>query len=196
MIKEQKMSLDAVVPGESYEKCIFLYSSEPLRFDGVTFSNCIFQQEDFSHSDWSNCILNNCQFLNNNFTNSLFFQTKFNKCQLLGADFSNNTWKKVNVIDCKADYCNFSVSKLVGCSFTDTGLLEAYFQEVSVRQKLIYTNCQMDGVDFLGTLMKGVDLSRSYFEDLRVAPNLVKGCIIASVQAPIFANLLGVQIKD
>lgn len=196
MIQGQNLSLDDVDSEKTYEECHFTYSSDQLSFSAVAFKNCTFEQTDFSHSEWVECEFKSCQFLNNNFSESCFFQTVFNKYQLMGTNFSNNTWKNVTVKDSKADYCNFSSSKIDASSFVDTSLLEAYFQETKIKKKLLCHNCEMNGVDFLDTSLRGLDLSTSYFDDLIVTPSLVKECIIAPLQATAFAGLLGVKFKE
>lgn len=195
MIEGQTINLDDVQTDETYVNCHFDYSSEQLRNSGATFKSCSFEQTDFSHSEWVDCTFENCQFLNNDFSGSLFFQTEFNKCQLMGANFADNTWKKVKVSDSKADYFNLSGSKLTDCCFNAVSLLEAYFQEVKVKSKLVYKNCDLSGSDFLQTSLKGVDFSSSYFESLLVTAEQIKGCTISAMQATLFVGLLGVKVK-
>lgn len=42
MIIKQRLSLDEVVPGETYEDCLFLYSSERIHVDSVKFKPGLF----------------------------------------------------------------------------------------------------------------------------------------------------------
>lgn len=196
MISEQQLSLDQIEAGESYEKCHLTYSDERLSFEGVTLKNCTFDQSDFSHSEWDNCVFEGCEFLNNNFTESFFYQTKFSKCRLMGADFSGSTLLKSTIVDSKADYLNLSATKLEECSFLDSSLQEAYFQEVKIKKGLNFQRCDLDGTDFLGTSLKGVDLSSSLFESLNVEPRLLKGCQISITQAAVFVGLLGIKFKE
>ena len=195
MIEQQTLSLDEVQAEETYVDCHFSYSSEVLRFDGVTFKNCQFEQSDFSHSEWTDCRFINCQFLNNDFSDSFFFRTEFEKCQLMGTNFADNSWKKVKIIDSKADYFNVSGSKLADCRLVAVGLHEAYFQEVKITGGLVFEKCDLSGSDFLQTRLKNVDFSSSYFETLLLSVDKLKGCIISPMQAQILVGILGVKVK-
>lgn len=195
MIEQQTLSLDEVQTGETYVDCHFSYSSEALRFDSVTFQNCSFEQSDFSHSEWVDCWLVSCQFLNHDFSESFFFQTEFDKCQLMGTNFADNSWKKVKIIDSKADYFNVSDSKLTDCRFIAVELHEAYFQELKIVGGLVFENCDLNGSDFLQTPLKNVDFSSSYFETLLLSADKLRGCLISPMQAQILVGLLGVKVK-
>lgn len=87
MIKKQRLSLDEVVPEETYEECLLLYSSDRILIDSVKFKNCEFQQTDFSDSEWFDCQLEKCHFLNNDFTSSVFYRTTFEKSSLISSYF-------------------------------------------------------------------------------------------------------------
>lgn len=196
MITKQRLSLDEVVPGEIYEDCLFLYSSERIHVDSIKFKNCEFQQTDFSDSEWLDCQIESCHFLNNDFSSSVFYRTIFNKCQLMGTDFSNNHWKNTIIIDSKADYLNLSGSKIETSQFEKSSLVSAYFQNMQIKKRLKFTQCELDKADFLDTALVGVDISKSFFETLNVTTDQVRGCIISPVQAIAFISLLGVKIND
>lgn len=196
MIKKQRLSLDEVVPGETYEECLFLYSVDRIHIDSVKFKNCEFQQTDFSDSEWLDCQLEKCHFLNNDFTSSIFYRTTFEKCQLMGVDFSNNQWKNTLVTNSKSDYINLSGSKIENSQFEKSILFGSYFQDVTIKKGLKFVQCELDKTDFLDTSLVGVDISSSYFKILNVATNQVRGCTISPQQVIAFVSLLGVKIKD
>ena len=196
MIKKQRLSLDEVVPGETYEECLLLYSADRIRIDSVKFKNCEFQQTDFSDSEWLDCQLEKCHFLNNDFTSSVFYRTTFEKCQLMGVDFSNNQWKNTLVTNSKADYINPSGSKIENSQFEKSSLIGSYFQDVTIKKSLKFLHCELDKTDFLGTSLLGVNISSSYFETMNVTTDQVRGCIISPQQAIAFVSLLGVKINN
>lgn len=196
MIENKKMSLDDIETGEYYKNCYFNYSSDRIRFSEVIFDSCEFQQNDFRNSEWLDCKFIHLNLSNYLFANSIFYRCEFEKCQLTGADFSKNKWKANLISDSKANYLSLDSTSIDNCKFQDTKLKDSFFQAVKINNGLVFKNCELEDADFLDTNLNSVDFSTSYFDTLNISPNLIKGCIINSLQASLLISLLGMKIKD
>ena len=60
---------------------------------------------------------------------------------------------------------------------------------------MVYHECNLNEVNFIGTALKGVDLSNSSFQQLSVSLENLKGCEVSTEQAIGFAVLMGLKIK-
>lgn len=195
MIENKRIEFDNVIEGESYRSCTFSFSKNTLRISDVIFDNCIFDQADFSNSEWLDCELKRCDFSNNHFENSVFYRTKIKHCNLVGADFSNNLWKDTTISESRADYINFSGSKLTKCRIENSSLIEAYFQEVVFNGGLNTNDCDFNKSNFWNSKLKKVNLANSNFEVLDVNPTDLKGLIINQYQAVKIVQLFGVTVE-
>lgn len=154
MIKDQHIQLTEIVSGETYENCTFLESKEKIKVSDVSFTDCVFEQTDFTDSEWLDCTFKRMNFANCHFEKSIVYRTKFLTCNLLGADFSTNSWKDNQLNDCRVDYANFSDSKLTKCQVNDSSFKETYFRYVEFKSGFVTTHCNFDGASFLGSKLK------------------------------------------
>ena len=62
--------------------------------------------------------------------------------------------------------------------------------------QLQFHNCELNAANFEETKLNGLDLSSTYFEELYLDLNKVKGLKIAPQQAPIIAMMFGIKIAE
>lgn len=195
-ITGKNLALDAVTAGNQYVDCELTYSNQDIRIEEVAFDKCRFQQTDFKTSEWLDCTFRGCQFLNCQFQQSYLYRCAFNACQLLGSDFTAVRIKDTTIVGSRADYANFAEAVLTGVTMTDTRLLEASFQAVTVKRLLNFNRCDLTRADLTESRLKLVDLRSCQIEALAFTPGLVRGCKIDPLQAVTFAAALGLDIQD
>jgi uncharacterized protein YjbI with pentapeptide repeats len=195
VIHNEELGLDKIEAGQDYQNCHFLVSTQKIRIADVNFVNCTFEQTDFSHSEWLDCSFKGINFSNKHFEQSIFYRDKFDTCNLLGVECFENTWKDTQLSACRADYINFSSSKMTHCQLQDSSFKEALFYDVVFKSGLLTTGCTFDESSFSGSKLKGVDLSKSEFTAITFTPAYLQGLIINQFQAASLIATLGVEIR-
>ncbi|NLR10313.1 MULTISPECIES: pentapeptide repeat-containing protein [Lactobacillaceae] len=195
-ITDKTVALDDLEPGNHYVNCDLTYSNQDIRMEEISFDKCHFQQTDFKASEWMDCTFQGCQFLNCQFRQSYLYRCAFKGCQLLGSDFTGARLKDTTIVDSRADYANFAEAVFTGVTLTDTRLLEASFQMMTVKRSLNFNRCDLTRADFTESRLKLVDLRSSNIDALAFTPGLVRGCKIDPLQAVTFAAALGLDIQD
>ncbi|WP_054655820.1 pentapeptide repeat-containing protein [Lentilactobacillus kisonensis] len=194
-IINKKLAFEDIEPGNQYTDCTFTTSMQAVRVSDVTFHQCQFEQDNFGGSEWLDCRFVNVSFANKRFEGSTFYRDQFESCQLIGTEFQENNWKDCVISGSQVDYANFSSSKINRCRFDDASFKEVYFRYLKLVGGLKTSGCNFEGASFVGTKLKGVDLSQSEFGYLEVNPDDLKGLIINQFQAASLIGLLGVKIK-
>ncbi|MCB6839488.1 pentapeptide repeat-containing protein [Weissella viridescens] len=181
--------------GESYTNCVIINDDTPLRLDTLQFEKCTFSTINFDESEILDCTFIHCDFSNTDWSGSIIYRSLFENCRLVGIDLAQTQLKDTRYTNCHALYANFSEAKMTNTAFQTTQLTESYFQNLLSIKKTTFVACQLDGADFGGTSLKGVDFSKSNFESLVFSPELMAGCTLNQEQAAIFMINLGVKIK-
>lgn len=199
MIKQQTLSLNELEPYETYENCtLTLPTVQPARISDVTLNHCQLTAGSLAGSEWLDCTLQNLDLSNRAWQQSVIYRSQMVGCQLTGTNFIASTWKDVQVTDCQLDYGNLSEATLTRCRFVTSRLREVYFRAVTVRQGLVFEQCDLNAASFWETTLAGVDLTSSTFAELEVdaAVEKLRRLRINSAQAASLLSLFGVQIKD
>ncbi|MGV7001957.1 hypothetical protein ACWA2C_25180 [Priestia megaterium] len=58
-----------------------------------------------------------------------------------------------------------------------------------------FSYCDINGVDFTQTILKGIDISTCTYEQLNVTLESLRGCEVSPNQAIGFSKLLGLNVK-
>lgn len=74
-------------------------------------------------------------------------------------------------------------------------LKEADFHSTQLKETH-FDICELTGISFTGTSLKGIDLSSCHFEQITVDLDNVEGAIVNKEQALGFLQLLGLKVKD
>ncbi|RRG17665.1 pentapeptide repeat-containing protein [Weissella viridescens] len=192
---DETLTFTDLIYGSTYTNCTIHDDGSLIRLDTMTFEKCTFSDIDFAESEILDVCFNHCDFSNMDWSTSIVYRTHFENCRLVGTDFAQAQLKDVQYENCHALYANFSEAKMTNVNFTSTPLTESYFQNLSAIKKTTFNDCTMDGADFGGTPLKGVDFSNSTFDSLVFSPELMTGCSLTQAQAAIFMTNLGVKIK-
>lgn len=197
--------------------------TEPFNFDLATqiddtmlvrkhFKGVVFDQKIRSIS-FDSCLFEECTFTEN-VEKCVFINTKFKKC-----DFSN-----IMIVETGIHSCLFNLCRMIGTNICDSKLAYSDFLENNMRyislsetaldntiikdsmladgsmDKLDLKDIEFDNNDFSkmeirNTFMKGVDLSSSKIEELRISPECIYGMIVNQIQAIELISILGIVIK-
>jgi uncharacterized protein YjbI with pentapeptide repeats len=116
-------------------------------------------------------------------------------CKLTGVRLNRAVLKDVSLNECRTDFAQFQYAKLQRVRFERCNLKHAYFNGATMR-KTVFEGCDLTGADFSGADISGSDLRRSRIEDIRLAPDQLRGVIVTHDQAIYLAGLLGLVIRD
>ncbi|WP_283679999.1 pentapeptide repeat-containing protein [Lentilactobacillus sp. Marseille-Q4993] len=196
MIEDKTLAFDDIEEGNEYKNCQFSPSNGNRMVSDVVFVHCLFDQDDFDGKDWNDVKFIGCSLPNKSFHQNYFANCEFSGCQLTGSDFSIGTkFLKTKFTSSKLMYANFSETAMEQSGFENCELIESSFQAVKVKKGLAFTGCDVDGIDFLDTNLKGIDLSTATFGTLVVDPTRLKGLKINPYQASVLITMFGVEIK-
>jgi len=166
-----------------------------LQLDDAHVKNCRFAMTDFGRSDFVDVIFENCDFSNAQFTEASIHRVVFQNCKLVGTNFSACSLGNVVFRESVLNLSAISESKLRKVVFENSSAKSVYFYEDKFTE-VAFRDCQLDECNFLGTPLKGVDLSTSAFESLTVGFDNLKGCKVSASQAVYFARLLGLIVLE
>lgn len=127
-------------------------------FDSCEFLNCNFSETDLSDCDFIDCKFENCNLGLTKLNGTGLKNVRFNKCKLTGVDFSfcSDFLFDVGFIGCIFSYAIFFKNSLVKSVFDDCTLNEAQFTESDLREAE-FKNCSLSGTVFIRNNMEGAD---------------------------------------
>lgn len=85
-----------------------------------------------------------CRFIECNFTGAGFYQSVLGKCDFSNCTFTGGYWKNSNVIECKGNGSRF---------------------DNAVLKTVVFLDCQMNLVNFAGSLWEGSTIEASSFQE-------------------------------
>ena len=131
-----------------------------MDLSNLVFRDCLFVECDFSGSKFGRSQFSGCDFKRCNFSNAKLYDTKlsevnFNACKLAGIYFSdcNQLLFSINLVGCKAAYCNFQGMDMKGSRFAESDLSDCVFEGADLKR-----------TDFSKSELKGADFSRANLE--------------------------------
>lgn len=87
------------------------------------------------------------------------------------------------------------LSTLQGVRFEQCDLQGAYFNGSNLSGTR-FAGSDLTGADFSGAVLTGCDFRRATIQDIRVAPEQLRGVIVTSDQALYLARLFGLDIQE
>lgn len=176
-------------------------------FKDITF------MEEIHNISFDNCVFDNCRFISN-IDKCVFFNSRFTKCELANIIimfsgihsclFSNSNMVGVNICDGKISktelrennmrYATFSSTSLDKVKLKENNLVEGRFDKVTLSSVELEKD-DFTKMEFIGTMMKGIDVSSCKIEGLAISPEGVRGMIVNEVQAIELVSILGIVIK-
>ncbi len=151
-------------------------------FQGTEFSDVIFENCDFSNSHFENCYMTRCRIAGSKFTGAVMEKASLTHVVIANSLFPYfscdvSTWK----------YCRIEKSDFHGSSIYQAKV--SFWEPVSV---------DFTETIFLGTLLKGVDLSSCTLDRASFSDNFreLKGAVLNRDQAAELARVFGIKLAD
>lgn len=171
---------------------------EHVSVQECTFTGCRFAEFALRHSHLSDVVFRNCDLSAADFQECSLHRVEFVDCRLTGATFAEGTFAHVSYLRCKAEYVNFTASKLRSTRFEQMLLRQAWLNDCRL-ERVEFVRCDLTMADFSGTRLRGVSLADSDIAAIRVrelSSFELKGLKINRMQASELARLLGVEIVE
>ncbi|MCF6515745.1 hypothetical protein GSH19_06240 [Lactobacillus sp. S2-2] len=195
MIKDRVVEFKEIEDNINYVNCKFINYDHDINISDVIFDNCLFEDNDFSGSEWLDITFNNMDLSNKNFNESIIYRSKFNNCRMTGISLIDTRLKSDDFSKSQLDFCNFSGSKLNELNFFECSLNGMLFQEVEHQKKINFDKCSLNDTSFINTKMNQIDLSTSYFDNIELSIELIRGVTMNSAQLVLIADYLGIYLK-
>lgn len=156
---------------------------------------CDFSNAAFQNANFTDVRFENCDFSNASFSLSSIHRVQFINCKFVGTKFANTSFGHVQFEQCMLTMASFESSKMEKIIYHQCTLQQLDFYDMKTNE-LLFDACDLSAAVFSQTKLNKVDISRSYFEQLTVDVNDVKGAIVSREQAVYFASMLGLLIAD
>ncbi len=157
-----------LAPNTSYEDETFKsLNAKEINLKKSIFNHVVFEQCNFTESDWQGAELCDCQFKNCNLslinlTGSKLQDTTFEECKIVGVDFYKcEKFIHIKFIKSILQTCNFTDLKLKKISFKGSRIKEVYFANT----ELVETD--FTDTDLAGTIFHRCDLTKSDFRNAK-----------------------------
>ncbi|MEM8758280.1 MAG: pentapeptide repeat-containing protein [Planctomycetota bacterium] len=137
--------------------------------------------------------LHACDLSNSVCTDLSATRVELRDCRLTGLDVSGGTLRDVRCIDCQIRLGRAFGTKLERCWFENCDLREADFDEAALKG-VIFRGCDLREARFVSSRLGQTDLRGSRVEGIAVNPDLLRGAVIASEQADVFAAAMGLRV--
>lgn len=158
-------------------------------FSSMQFNACKLKTTHFTDVRFENCDLSNISF-----AESALFRAEFVSCKLLGMNLSETVLNHILMKDCNARYLNLSMSKINQARFSACDLRNSDINDCKLAS-VAFDNCELIESEFSHTPLRGIDLSDSHIEGIRLNLPDIRGAIVSPAQAMELTGLLGIRIK-
>lgn len=139
------------------------FSIEPIPsddFEQIRFTNCTFTE--LQGITFTDCIFDDCNLSNVSFTHCKLDNATFRNCKLTGINMAaaKDFGFMVNFDNCILDYAIFELKKFNKSSFSNCRIQGADFTQADLSKSKFY-NCDFSDAVFANTNVGGVDFSTS-----------------------------------
>lgn len=133
------------------------------KYEGCTFSECIFQQCNLSNIVFTDCRFVDCDLSLATLTEAAFHEVEFCTCKLLGLHFDqcNDFIFSVKFKDCVLNLSSFYEVKMKKTLFSNCTLHETDF-ESTILTEAIFHECDLTGAVFENTNLEKADFRSAY----------------------------------
>ncbi|MFD2762367.1 pentapeptide repeat-containing protein [Lentibacillus juripiscarius] len=169
--------------------------AERVRFDQMHFQNVRLNDAALPFSHWLDVLFENCDLSGARLQGARFNRVEFRNCKLAGADLDRAIMQDVTWTGCEAPYLLCNESELRDVYFDHCLIKGANFIHASADHLQLGTS-DIDDVQFSGTSLANVDLSRCTFTQIHLNEADLRGSVIAPEQAAGFIGLFGINVKD
>jgi uncharacterized protein YjbI with pentapeptide repeats len=176
----------AVIADDRLEHARFDHSVlEGVALPGANAEGIMLRHVELMQCDWSNAHVESASWVACAVEGSKLTGTRLNRC----------VFKDVTITDCRADFVQFQEARFERVVFDNCSLGQSFFTGAQMAGT-IFDGCDLTGADFSHALITGSDLRRSRIEDIRIAPEQLRGVIVTQDQAIYLAGLLGLDIRE
>lgn len=142
-------------------------------------------------------------------------QSRLETIDAANAVMGESSWKDVHIDESRWTGAQMNFSHLSGAVFEDCQMHHVQIQECTLKHTRFegcdlrgtyFNGSQMQGTVFAGSNLTGVDFSRAdiakcdfrraNIEDIRIAPEQLRGVIVTADQALYLARLLGLDVRE
>ena len=109
---EEKTCIKGDFINSEYQHLEGFFQFEFIKIDECLFKNVIFKGSSIIKSDFMDVIFENCDCSNMKFSNSSFHRVIFKSCRMIGCDFTDTYLSDVQFLSTRAQFINFSGSKI------------------------------------------------------------------------------------
>ncbi|RYG72518.1 pentapeptide repeat-containing protein [Lentibacillus lipolyticus] len=169
--------------------------AEHVRFEQMYFQNVRLNEAMLPFSHWLDVIFENCDLSGIQLQGARLNRVAFRNCKLAGADLDRAVISDVTWTDCQAPYLLCNQAELRDVRFDQCLLKGANFMDVS-QDHLQFGTSNIEDVQFSGTSLKKVDLSRCEFNGIHLEEQDLRGAVIAPEQASGLIGLFGVEVTE
>ncbi|WLD94599.1 pentapeptide repeat-containing protein [Alkalihalobacillus sp. AL-G] len=177
---------DCEINGETIEK---------LCFENVVFKNVTFYDVSFRFLELTDVMFEKCDLSNVDFSDAIVHRVHMKDCKMVGMNLAGSALRNISLDGCIGNMAAFGYSDCKNVQFRNSSLCNSDFFE-SKFKNVVFEQCDINGANLSGTVLKGIDLSSCTFEKLVVSIENLEGCIITSDQAVGFAKALGLVTND
>lgn len=180
------------------------YTAEGERVEAVDLTSIEFIRDSFT-----DCIFENCDF-----SKAYFTKTQFIKCTFTNCTFKSTYFRDAFLTECKADRCDFGESFFKGTVIEKGSYCYANFERNTLEQcrisgayryaifsevklkKTVFNSADLSNTDFFRTSLKGVDLTDCDIDGIMLSDKFseIKGAKINTEQAIAFAQMFGIKV--
>lgn len=164
----------------------------------ISFDNCVFEGCKFLAS-LDKCVFFNVRFTKCDFSNIIIMfsgihSSLFASCNMIGTNICDSKIKKCELKDNNMRYITMSSVDLNNSKLIENNMVDGRLDQVMISEVELVKN-DFSRMEIIGSPMKGVDVTSSKIDELRIAPEMVKGMIVNEVQAIELVSILGIVIK-
>ena len=186
---------DCAVDGGLFE----LDALENLEECALDFAGCVFRRVRFAAIDarrvhFSNCRFEQCDFSGLPFKDGTLTRVEFIGCRGAGCTFEHMKMKDVLFDQCQLNYLTLAACHMERVEFIDCDLSHSMLFE-SAQKEFVLARCRLVASEIQATPLKGVDLSECDLQQISIQPELLRGATIQLAQTPMILGIFGVQVK-
>ncbi len=186
---------DPYIEAMIIENCtISVQDAEAIEFVNVRFRNVHFKEAKITKMYLRDVVFEKCDLSNAHFEEVTMHRVAFYHCQMTGVIMADGRFNHVALENCNLQFVGMGFCNQKYTSYNECILKQADLYENSLKY-MTFDKCELTGVNFTNTSLAGIDLSRSYFDQITVGIANLKGCIVNEEQAKILSTLLGLIVK-
>lgn len=191
---------------EYFSKTFDSFDAAGGAFTDVIFENCIFQQCNFSATQFYKCKFVDCVFTSSNLSNikvdySKFLDTHFKQSKLVGVDWTKADWPRFNfAAPISFSECIINDSSFFGLVLSELELEHSKAHDVDFRHgnfiKAKFSYTDFTNSLFMKTNLREADFSEAENYDIDIFNNEIKAARFSRLEAVRLLNSLEIELVD